>query len=263
MSSVDTIISRAWQVLQSAPSALITDVDGTISRIAPRPEDAVVSQSVRRSLSRIAPHLALTAVITAREATVARAMVGVDELEYVGNYALDDDTALGISPGELTAAREQVEAQLGALPCVLVEDKGISFALHYRACDDHRGARSALLTIAAPIAAQAGAKLVEGKQVLEMVPAGLPDKGTAVRHLLDQNRIDGVVYFGDDLSDIAVFRELARLRESEGYNTLSVAVIDVETDEQVREGADETVSGVTEVEAVLEALAGKLSGGSD
>jgi trehalose 6-phosphate phosphatase len=261
MSSVDTVVSRIWQVLQVKPAALITDVDGTISRIAPTPEEAFVGEPARSALRAILPHLALTAVITGRPTAVAEAMVAVEGLTYVGSYALEGAAAATIDPEALRGARDEVSALLAPLPGVRLEEKEVSFALHYRECEDRRAARRQLLSIAAPIAGRAGAKIVEGKQVLEVVPAALPDKGTAVRHLLAQHKIEGVVYFGDDIGDVAAFRELRTLRETFGLQSLVVAIIDAETDESVLENADLTLNGVDEMEDVLTALAAMLDGG--
>lgn len=263
MSSVDIAVSRAWQVLQVQPAALITDVDGTISRIAPTPEEAFVGEPARTALREILPNLALTAVITGRPAAVARSMVGVEGLTYVGSYALEGAAAATIDPEKLEDARREVAALLSPLPCVRLEEKEVSFALHYRECDDRRAARSFLLDIAAPIAGRSDAKIVEGKQVLELVPVALPDKGTALRHLLDEHEVESVVYFGDDIGDVAAFRELQTLRETRGLNALIIAVIDAETDDSVIENADLTLNGVDEVEDVLTALAAKLSGGEE
>jgi trehalose 6-phosphate phosphatase len=256
---LEDALAAVLQVLQAAPSALITDIDGTISRIAPRPEDAVVSPQVRSALTALVPRLALTAVVTAREATVARDMVGVQGIEYIGNYALDGPATRAISGDELASVMHEIEATAKGLPGVLVEDKGVSVALHYRACPDSEAARTTLLTFAEPIAARCGARIVEGKQVIELVPAALPDKGTAVRNLLEERGIDGVVYFGDDISDIPVFRELATLRKGQGYHTLTIAVVDTETYELVPETADITIAGVGDVETLLTALAARLS----
>lgn len=263
MSSVDTVVSRAWQVLQGRPAALITDVDGTISRIAPTPEEAFVGEPARSALRAILPHLALTAVITGRPAAVAESMVAVDGLTYVGSYALEGAAAAAIDPERLRGARIEVAALLSPLPCVRLEEKEVSFALHYRECDDRRAARSFLLDIAAPIAGRSDAKIVEGKQVLEVVPAALPDKGTALRHLLEEHDIRGVVYFGDDIGDVAAFRELRSLRETRGLEALIVAVVDAETDDSVIENADCTLNGVDEVEETLATLAANLSGGEE
>ena len=106
-------------MLEIAPSALITDIDGTISRIAAHPDDATVSDAARASLRRLGSELALVAVVTAREEPVARRMVGVDSLAYVGNYALDEGVALGRG---LEQAKADVKAQLSELPCVELEE---------------------------------------------------------------------------------------------------------------------------------------------
>lgn len=265
MSSVDTVISRAWQVLQSSPAALITDIDGTISRIAPTPEEAFVGEPARKALREILPYLSLTAVVTGRPATVAERMVGVDGLAYVGSYALESTPEALIDPAVLRRARDQAAAKVAVLPCVRLEEKDVSFALHYRECEDRRAARAFLLEVATPIAAQAGAKIIEGKQVIELVPAALPDKGTAVRRLIEQHHVTSVVYFGDDVGDVAAFREIERLRRESGLNALTIAVVDAETDESVLATADMTVNGVDELEDVLGALADQLAsrGGKD
>ena len=76
-------------VLDQRPSALITDVDGTLSHIVPKPQDAVVSIEIKESLRRLLPRLDLVAVVTGRENEVARRMVGVEGLTYIGSYAID------------------------------------------------------------------------------------------------------------------------------------------------------------------------------
>jgi trehalose 6-phosphate phosphatase len=263
MSSVQTVVSSAWQVLRAQPAALITDVDGTISRIAPTPEEAFVGEPVRSALRTILPHVALTAVVTGRPSAVAEAMVGVEDLTYVGSYALEGAAASSIDPDVLRGAFDEVSALLAPLSCVRLEEKEVSFALHYRECEDRRAARKQLLAIAEPIAGRCGAKIVEGKQVVEVVPASLPDKGTAVRHLLSQHAIESAVYFGDDIGDVAAFRELRSLRDTFGLRSLVVAVVDAETDDSVIENADLTLNGVEEVEDVLTALAAMLAGGKE
>src|SRR3990172_12154603 len=92
MNAVDIAVSRAAEVLAAAPAALISDVDGTISRIVSRPEAAVVSAGVQASLRCLAHELALVAVITARGEAAARRMGGGEELAYVGNHALGRTT---------------------------------------------------------------------------------------------------------------------------------------------------------------------------
>jgi len=216
------------EVLTSAPSALITDIDGTISPIVSRPEDAVVSPAARTALKVLARELDLVAVVTAREETVARQMVGIEELTYVGNYALAG-TALSQASPQIERAKATARMAIAELPCVTLEDKGLTFALHYRNCEA-AGMREQLLSLVQPIAAACGAKVMEGKQVVELAPRELPDKGTAIARLAVEHTIRGLVYLGDDLSDIAVFREIARRRTQAGMPGLGIAVIDAETD---------------------------------
>jgi trehalose 6-phosphate phosphatase len=237
----------------------MTDIDGTISRIAARPDEATVSQSARDSLRSISEKLALVAVVTAREEQVARSMVGLDSLAYIGNYALHEGIDLGQG---LEQAKSQVQSQLIDLPCVELEEKGISFALHYRNCEEE-GIRERVLGLVLPVATEAGARVIEGKRVVELVPAGLPDKGTAVAGLLRERGVRGIVFIGDDFSDVAVFREITRRREEEGLPGLGIAVVDAETDGAVREAADEELAGVEEVEEFLAALAGVIGKGGD
>ncbi len=182
MNAADIAVSRAAAVLAAAPAALITDIDGTISRIVARPEAAVVSDSARASLRCLAGRLALVAVITAREQAVARRMVAVEELTYVGNYALDSASAPHLGDDPLAEARRAIRPLLRPFSCVTLEEKGVAFSMHYRNCQEE-GMRERLLALVQPIADAAAARVLEGKQVIELVPRALPDKGSAVARL--------------------------------------------------------------------------------
>ena len=239
------------QVLAATPSALITDIDGTISRIVARPEDAGVSAVVRRSLETLARRLALVAVVTARDQATAVRMVGAEGITYVGNYGLEGGGLETGFAGAETEARRLIQAS----PCVQFEAKGVSFALHYRNCDDPESVRRLLIEGLAPIAGRYGARLLEGKRVVELVPGSLPDKASAVLNLSRRHGLKGIVYFGDDLGDIPVFEALRRRREEEGLPGLAFAVVDAETDPSVSAAADGLIDGVDAVEALLAELA--------
>jgi len=252
MNDLRTAIEAAADVLAFAPAALVTDVDGTLSRIVSRPEQATVDDNIRASLRQIVGRVALVAIVTGREESVARSMVGLPELTYVGNYALDTVSAEVVEEDDLDAARVLVRTLLEPFPCVEIEEKGVSFALHYRNCIDNT-MRERILTLVSPVAAAAGGKLLEGKQVVEVVPVRLPDKSNAVARLLREREIQGVVYLGDDLGDVPVFQQMSR-RRTQGLPSLSLAVVDSETHEAVLESADMYLDGVDEVHAFLSAL---------
>ena len=251
---------RAGEVLASVPAALITDIDGTISAIVSRPEEAVVTDDVRRSLEALSSRLAMVAVVTAREEAVARRMVGVDSLTYVGNYALDGSARSGDGPVSFGPLLLAIRPMLDELPCVTIEEKGIGVSFHYRNCEED-DARERLLAALTPLATAAGMHAIEGKQVVELVPAGLPDKGAAIAQLIESHSITGIVYLGDDLSDIPVFEEISRRRLEEDLPGIGIAVVDGETPQAVRDAADLEIAGVEAVTQLLARLVGMLTDG--
>jgi trehalose 6-phosphate phosphatase len=84
--------------------------------------------------------------------------------------------------------------------------------------------------------------LMEGKMVLELVPADRPMKGGAVERLARERGLDAVLFAGDDVADIDAFEALDRLSD-EGMLTLRVAVRGPETPEELVGRADLAVDG--------------------
>src|SRR5205085_11742880 len=76
-----------------AGAALFFDVDGTLAPIVAQPEDARVPDATRSELRRLAARYSLVACVTGRTGDVARAIVGVPELTYVGEHGLELDPA--------------------------------------------------------------------------------------------------------------------------------------------------------------------------
>jgi trehalose 6-phosphate phosphatase len=140
---------------------------------------------------------------------------------------------------------------------VELERKQVSFALHYRNCEDPR-VGPWLLEMLRPIAESTATKLLEGKQVIEVAPRGLPDKGLALLQLVRERDLQGVVFVGDDLADASAFREIRRRRDATGIPGLAIAVVDDETPPLVRASADLAIDGVDDVERFLRLLADSL-----
>jgi len=76
---------------EPAAAALFFDVDGTLAPIVPNPSDARVPDETRSQLRRLASRYALVACISGRTGDVARSIVGVPELTYVGEHGLELD----------------------------------------------------------------------------------------------------------------------------------------------------------------------------
>jgi trehalose 6-phosphate phosphatase len=140
-----------------------------------------------------------------------------------------------------------------SVPGARVEPKGGSVAVHYRAADDAVAARGLLESGLSPVALAAGLDLLRGKMVIELVPAGRPLKEGAVERIVEEERLDAVLYAGDDVADIRAFEALDRLADR-GLRTVKVAVHGRETPLALSDAADVVVDGPAGLVTLLRGL---------
>jgi trehalose 6-phosphate phosphatase len=252
------------RLFEARPSGLLTDVDGTISRITRHTNDATVTPVARRALTHLSSDLDLVAVVTGRAVVRARRMVGVDGIGYVGNHGLEwiHDGAVQTDPAA-EAARPHLDAALAAVRAVIperdliVEDKRVSAAIHYRLAADPEQVGRTMLGLLLPFVQAGRLRLIEGGLVVNLLPALAVDKGAATRRLVEQHGLRSVAFFGDDVTDLDAFRALHQLRAEGVANTLAIGVGSPEGPPEVRTEADLLLEGVGEVERVLAALAAR------
>ena len=135
------------EVLSLRPFGLFTDVDGTISEIAPSPGQARVSPGCRESLAALAGRLDLVAAVSGRTAGEAREMVGVDDVIYIGNHGYERWVGgrVQLMPGVepymdlIRTVLEELEKRI-AIEGVIFENKGPTASIHYRRCRDQEAA---------------------------------------------------------------------------------------------------------------------------
>jgi trehalose 6-phosphate phosphatase len=224
-------------------AAIILDVDGTLAPIAPRPDLAAVPDDVRRELARLVSRYALVAVVSGRPGQDAEALVATPGVRVVGLYGLE---AAPPVPATVVA---DVRAAADPIAGAWVEPKGASVAVHVR-----QAAADAAAELRPPleaIAASAGLELIDGKKVLELVPAGRPRKGGAVARLLAGADVDAALYAGDDVADVDAFEAL---RATPRIRSVCVAVRGAEMPPQLRAAADVVVEGSAGLAALLGAL---------
>lgn len=218
-------------------AGVFLDFDGSLSAIVARPELAGPVAGARDALLGLVARYPIVAIVSGRSADELARLLDVDGITYEGLYGIEEtatDITLALLPG--------VERAAALVPEAWVEDKRISVAVHYRAAPDPSAARAALVSALEPIAASAGLELLEGKMVLELVPAGRPLKGGAVERLARERGLDAVLFAGDDVADIDAFEALDRLSD-EDMLTLRVAVRGPETPEELVRRADIAVDG--------------------
>jgi trehalose 6-phosphate phosphatase len=262
-----TLRTRILELVRHGRSGIVTDVDGTISPIAQRPEQASVLPEARRALEGLRDRLTVVAVVTGRSVDDARRMVDVDGLTYIGNHGLEVfmDGHAEIVPearpwiprmaAVLAQVSEGMDPALRA--SVIVENKGATATLHYRLTADPDQARGKLLEILARCAITSGLRVEEGRRVFNLLPPLTVTKGSAVTWLVREHALEAIVYLGDDITDAHAFRALDLLRQTGQVRTLGIGVVGPETPASVRQLTDATVPSVA---AVGELLCGVLEG---
>jgi trehalose 6-phosphate phosphatase len=230
--------------LRVAPgtSALLFDVDGTLSPIAARPELAFVPAETKAELARLAAEYLLVACISGRAGAEAAGLVGVDGIRYVGNHGLELDNRAAELADRIAAFRDSI-----ALP---VEDKGLSLSYHYRGAEDEEAVRARLEAVAERARAE-GLDPRWGRKVLEIRPPVAADKGTAVTALLASVSARNGLYAGDDTTDLDAFEGLARAGLD---HAVRVAVESAEGPAELPRAADLVVQGPAQLASLLATL---------
>ena len=217
----------ALALITSEPdkAALFFDIDGVLAPIVAHPKDARVPGATRRVLERLGERYALVACVTGRPSEVAREIVGVDGLTYVGEHGLELDPEAKEWTGRIHSFAAEV-------PWAGVEVKPLSVAFHYRNAPDQDAARAQLEPVAAA-ALDLGFRSRWGRMVLEVLPPVDASKGTAVRRLLETTRLRRALYAGDDTTDLDGFSALDGLEAA-----VRVAVVSPEGPAELGERAD-------------------------
>ncbi len=248
-----------------AHAAILTDVDGTLAPIVPRPEEAAVPKQASELLARLSERYGLVGCVSGRQAEEARRLVGVADLAYAGNHGLElllpgdeaprPDPSLQGREGDAAAFVGDLGDEALAEAGLRLEDKGPIQALHWRGADDERAAEARAHEIAAG-AGRAGLELRWGRKVLELRPAGGGGKDAAVAALLATDGVMAAVYAGDDRTDLDAFRRLRELdEEGELGAAVCVGVASEEGPSELAEEADLIVDGPAGWLALLQALA--------
>jgi trehalose 6-phosphate phosphatase len=231
-----------------ARTAILLDFDGSLSEIVDHPDLARPVEGAHEVLAGLAARYRLVAVVSGRPTDDLRRLLGVPSVRLVGRYGRLVDQA-PVSD----RARDETEAAARRVEGAWVEDKGESLAVHYRRSQEPGRARVALEGPLRRIAEDEGLDVIEGKMVLELVPAGGPPKAEAVARLVREVDAAAALFAGDDLADLEAFAALDRLRE-EGVAVVKVAVWGRETPADLLSAADVTVDGPRELLVLLRRL---------
>ncbi len=240
---------------------LVSDVDGTLSPIAAHPEEAVVPAETKAVLAALRGRIALIAIVSGRNAQQTRELVGLAGVTYVGLHGLErmEGEEQVLAPGAaeylplVEAALAEIEEALH-VEGTQIERKGLAGTVHYRNAPDPDMARSAVLAAIAHSKSAEGLKITEGRRVIEIRPPLAINKGTVLRALVREHRLEGVLYLGDDISDMDAFYEIHRLQEQH-FPGVGIGVFNAEAKPEFRAVVDLMVHSTDEVRELLTWLA--------
>lgn len=248
-------------VLAQRPLGLAFDFDGTLSSIASTPEGAQLYPGVADLLQR-AQKYACVAILTGREIEDGARKINLDGLTYIGTHGLEWSDGLPwlhevhIAPGALEHAAagtyllDLVAARQAELPGVIVQRKRVGGSIHYRLAPDKEQTRQKLLELLAEPARRVNMQLSEGKLIVEIRPPLAIDKGLALRQFAQRNELRGLIFAGDDRTDLDGSMEIAVLRQ-QGLATLAIVARHHDTLPVLLQHADMVVDEVPGMVALL------------
>jgi trehalose 6-phosphate phosphatase len=135
------------------------------------------------------------ALVSGRSISDLEELLGARRMPLAGQHGLERRDAAGrlwihaAPPGAKCAIKEALAPVLARHPGLLLEDKGLTLALHYRQAP-HLAAYAQRLMTRLMQEAGGGLELQKGKRVIEIKPAGI-DKGTAVAEYLAESPFRG------------------------------------------------------------------------
>jgi trehalose-phosphatase len=199
--------------------AVFLDYDGTLTPIVRRPEDAVMDESMREVVRRLARVLTV-AVVSGRDRRAVQDFVGLEELVYAGSHGFDirgpegmrieHEVGREVGP-ELDEAERQLEELTAGVEGSQIERKRYSIAVHYRNVPAGREGEVER-AVDEVVGSVDGLRKSSGKKVWEVQPDLDWHKGKAVLWLCEALEIDfersAPVYVGDDVTDEDAFGEI-------------------------------------------------------
>ena len=212
-------IPRLAATLKRRGFLLMLDFDGVLAPIVRHPNRACMSSTTRRLLAACAKR-GRVAVITGRSLKDVRRRVALPGIWYAGNHGAE--WSMGkvhgrqrLHASERAALRKGLEvfrALAPRFPGVVVEDKGVTFSVHFRSLSRsrvpsfRRAARRRAAQFPTMLDVREGAEYIFNARVSPGKTKG--DAVRLARKLAPQSALP--VYVGDDATDEDAFEALPR-----------------------------------------------------
>lgn len=257
MASIDLLT-----VLSQRPLGLVFDLDGTLCLISATPDTAQLWPGVAENLDQ-ARHHAHIAILSGRATEDSARIVNLEGLTYIGIHGLEWSRGL---PGEqivqlLPEARlyvdsgkqlfDLLETRMDELPGVILQRKAVGGSVHYRLAPDLQQTRAYLFELLTRPARRLRMRLTEGREVIEILAPLEINKGTALHRYVQSLKLQGVIFAGDDRTDLDAVLKVEQLRR-EGLAALSIIVQHNDTLPALLEHGDIVTQGVEHMAELLQ-----------
>jgi len=260
------------KILQARPLGLAFDIDGTLSPIAATPDAARLYPGVAALLEE-ARAFAHIAIMTGRAIESGAAMVNVENITYVGTHGVEwceglpTNHEIQINPlarpylAQSAELLNLAEESLAGQPGIFIERKRLGGSIHYRLAPQPELARELILATLRDPAADLNFHLSEGKRVIDIKPMLTLNKGTELRSFVQRFQLAGILFAGDDRTDLDAVLEIKRLRQ-EGLQATAIVVQAADTLPALLEQADLVVQGVEGMAQLLNQIVEQLRQGA-
>jgi trehalose-phosphatase len=215
-----SVVRKIFADIERRGCVLMTDFDGTISKIVDVPAHAHISPEARRALAQCAKAFPV-AIITGRRLSDVRRRAGIPGISYIGNHGLEwavgnDRGRVHLSPSVRQALRDLARALRtpeSKYPGLLIGNKELTISAHTRnmTAAKRKQFRNEFIRIFMPFKKR-GLTYREGREyVYNIRPIIGPDKGDAVRRIRAHAPSRAVpIFLGDDATDEDAFEVLKR-----------------------------------------------------
>lgn len=178
------------------------DFDGTLAPIVADPARAMMRPRTRALLSQVAQRYPCVVISGRAQTDVAARVRGSGLAEVVGNHGVEPWASTTGFLRQVEGWQPELARALSACRGVVIENKGLSVAVHYRRSREKKKARALILKAVAKLDK---VRVIGGKQVINVLPEGAPHKGIALERAREAHGCDTALFVGDDATDEDVF----------------------------------------------------------
>jgi trehalose 6-phosphate phosphatase len=185
------------------------DLDGTLAPIVPEPSDISIPESIGKEFA-LLNQRATVAVITGRSRATAAIHLDTTPGYLIGNHGAEGLPGWEEREKEFVRTVEKWQSQLEILlpkdirNGIFLENKGKTFSIHYRHANQVKKSHALILRAIDDLSPQP--RRIGGKFIENLIPRDAPDKGMALKLLMQQAGCAKGFFAGDDETDEDVFR---------------------------------------------------------